>query len=96
MSATEPVRVAVIGTGMIGQDHIRRLSTVLSGARVVAVNDVDPARSAEVAAGVGATPYASGEEAIAATDVDAVVVTSWGGSHEQYVVASIAAGKPVF
>jgi myo-inositol 2-dehydrogenase/D-chiro-inositol 1-dehydrogenase len=38
----------------------------------------------------------TGEEAIAADDVDAVMVTSWGGSHEQYVVAAIGAGKPVF
>jgi myo-inositol 2-dehydrogenase/D-chiro-inositol 1-dehydrogenase len=29
-------------------------------------------------------------------DVDAVLVTSWGPTHEEYVLASIAAGKPVF
>jgi myo-inositol 2-dehydrogenase/D-chiro-inositol 1-dehydrogenase len=96
VSATEPVRVAVIGVGMIGQDHIRRLSTVLAGARVVAVSDVDADRAKGVAATVGATAYATGEEAVAAVDVDAVMVTSWGGSHEQYVTAAIAAGKPVF
>jgi myo-inositol 2-dehydrogenase/D-chiro-inositol 1-dehydrogenase len=28
------LKVAVIGTGMIGQDHIRRMSKVLSGVRV--------------------------------------------------------------
>jgi myo-inositol 2-dehydrogenase/D-chiro-inositol 1-dehydrogenase len=35
------VNVGVIGVGMIGQDHIRRLTHVLSGARVTAVNDTD-------------------------------------------------------
>ena len=35
------VNVGVIGVGMIGQDHIRRLTHVLSGARVSAVTDVD-------------------------------------------------------
>src|SRR6266481_5919337 len=37
------VRVGVIGTGMIGQDHIRRITQVLSGGEVVAVTDVDAA-----------------------------------------------------
>ena len=35
------VRVGVIGVGMIGQDHIRRITQVLTGGSVTAVNDVD-------------------------------------------------------
>ena len=35
------VRVGVIGTGMIGQDHIRRITQVLSGAGIVAVSDAN-------------------------------------------------------
>jgi myo-inositol 2-dehydrogenase/D-chiro-inositol 1-dehydrogenase len=31
------VRVGVIGTGMIGQDHIRRITQVVSGGAVTAV-----------------------------------------------------------
>ena len=45
------VRVGVIGVGMIGQDHIRRITQVLTGGVVVAVNDVDAARARQVAAG---------------------------------------------
>jgi myo-inositol 2-dehydrogenase/D-chiro-inositol 1-dehydrogenase len=89
--------VGVIGTGMIGQDHIRRLTRVLSGAQVVAVTDVDAEVAQKVADGVpGARAYAEGEELIADPAVDAVVVCSWGPTHEQYVLASIAAGKHVF
>jgi myo-inositol 2-dehydrogenase/D-chiro-inositol 1-dehydrogenase len=90
------LNVGVIGTGMIGQDHIRRMTGVLSGVRVVAVADVNPVLAAEVGARTGATVRAAGEDVIADPAVDAVVVCSWGPSHEQYVLASIAAGKPVF
>jgi myo-inositol 2-dehydrogenase/D-chiro-inositol 1-dehydrogenase len=91
------LRVGVIGTGMIGQDHIRRMTKVLSGVRVAAVTDVDADTAASVAARVpGATVHATGEDLIADDMVDAVVVFSWGPTHEQYVQASIAAGKPVF
>ena len=90
------VRIGVIGTGMIGQDHIRRLSQVLAGASVVAVTDVDATRAQETAAVVGARVHASGRAVVDDVEVDAVVVTSWGPTHEEYVLASIAAGKNVF
>jgi myo-inositol 2-dehydrogenase / D-chiro-inositol 1-dehydrogenase len=91
------VNVGVIGVGMIGQDHIRRLTHVLSGARVTAVNDTDFERTQTVADGLAdARPYKSGQELIEAPDVDTVVVCSWGPTHEEYVLASIAAGKQVF
>src|SRR5262245_968473 len=91
------VRVGVIGVGMIGQDHIRRLTQVLSGASVVAVTDVDPARAQTVADGLpGVRVHATGRELIADETVDAVMVTSWGATHEEYVLAGIEAGKPVF
>ncbi len=43
-----------------------------------------------------ATVHATGEELVADPNVDAVLVCSWGPTHETYVLASIAAGKPVF
>lgn len=89
------VNVGVIGVGMIGQDHIRRLTTVLAGSRVTAVTDVDLDRAKSVAP-EGATVHGSGQELIADPGVDAVVVTSWGPTHEEYVLAGIAADKQVF
>ncbi len=96
------VAVGVIGVGMIGQDHIRRITQVLTGGAVVAVNDVDAARAGQVAAGLasaglqGATVHATAAGLIADDTVDAVLVASWGPAHEEQVLAAIGAGKPVF
>ncbi len=91
------INVGIIGVGMIGQDHIRRLTQVVTGAAVVAVTDVNAEGAQQVAAGIpGAKVFATGQDLIAHDSVDAVVVTSWGPTHEEYVLAAIAAGKPVF
>jgi myo-inositol 2-dehydrogenase / D-chiro-inositol 1-dehydrogenase len=90
------IRIGVIGTGNIGQDHIRRITQALSGGRVVAVTDIDPARAQKIAQGLGGRAETSGHNLITAKDVDAIIVTSIGSTHEEFVLAAIAAGKPVF
>ena len=92
------LKLGVIGTGAIGQEHIRRCSKVLQGATVVAVSDinVDGARETLRRLDLQAEVYADGFEVINSPDVDAVLVTSWDPTHETFTLAAVAAGKPVF
>lgn len=92
------LNIGVIGTGAIGQDHIRRCSKVLQGGRIVAVTDINREHATKVIRdlGIEANIYADGHEVINAKEVDAVLVTSWGPSHEEFVLAAVAAGKYVF
>ena len=92
------LNIGVIGTGAIGRDHIRRITNTLSGARVTAVTDVQAGAAQDTVStyGLDAQVFATGQEVIASPDVDAVLVTSWGPTHEEFVLAAIAAGKPVF
>ena len=89
------VRIGMIGPGGMGQAHIDRIHTVIAGGRVVAVSDLDTARAAEVAGRIGAVAYPDSASLIA-SDVDAVMVCSYGPAHELDVLGAIAAGKPVF
>jgi myo-inositol 2-dehydrogenase / D-chiro-inositol 1-dehydrogenase len=88
--------IGVVGTGMIGQDHIRRITDVLAGGRVVAVTDADSSRAEEAAGKPGAKVYPDAASLIAAPEVEAVLICSWGPAHEEAIMPAIAAAKPVF
>ncbi|MFG3660537.1 Gfo/Idh/MocA family protein [Streptomyces sp. NPDC047706] len=92
----ELLGVAVLGAGHMGADHIRRLDRVVSGARVAAVADPDPARAKEAAAGIdGVTVHAEAEAALDAPGVGAVLIASPGPAHEEGLHAAFARGLPV-
>lgn len=92
------LRIGVVGTGAIGAEHSRRITQELTGAQIVAMSDINLEQSQAVIdrLGLNAKVYATGQELINSPEVDAVMVTSWGATHEEYVLAAIAAGKPVF
>ena len=60
------------------------------------MTDIDLARAQRIAKDLGGRAESTGQNVIAAKDVNAVIVTSIGSTHEGYVLAAIAAGKPVF
>lgn len=95
---TEPgtLGVAVIGTGKMGADHVRRIHEVVSGARVSAVVDVDAERAERIAARVdGCTAYTDPAAAMAAADVDAVLIASPGPAHEAALLQAFGHDLPV-
>jgi myo-inositol 2-dehydrogenase / D-chiro-inositol 1-dehydrogenase len=93
--ATE-LRVAVIGVGMMGADHVARLHGRISGARVVVVSDAFTEKADQVATAVpGCRVIADPLAAIADPEVDAVLVASPGTFHEEQVLACVERGIPV-
>lgn len=88
--------IGVIGAGIMGADHVRTIANHVAGAHVVAVCDQDPARARAAAAlADGARTIDDPSALIAAPDVEAVLIASPDDTHAGYVLACIAAGKPV-
>ncbi|QNN53759.1 Gfo/Idh/MocA family protein [Nocardioides mesophilus] len=93
--ATSVVRVGVVGAGAMGAAHVQTLTRWVGGARVSAVHDADPERTAQVAQLAGARAAASAEQLVGADDVDAVLVAAPDPLHEELVLACLAGGLPV-
>lgn len=89
------VRVGVVGVGVMGADHARKIARVVSGAELVAVSDFDAAVASTVAAELDATVHADGFALIEHDGVDAVVIATRDDTHPDLVHAALAAGKPV-
>ncbi|KIZ18850.1 Gfo/Idh/MocA family protein [Streptomyces natalensis] len=96
MTSQGTLGVAVIGTGRMGADHVRRIDEVISGARVAAVVDIDEARVKSVADGIeGAVPYTDPAAAMADPAVDAVLIASPGPAHEAALLTAFDHDLPV-
>ncbi|MBJ7338959.1 Gfo/Idh/MocA family oxidoreductase [Mycolicibacterium sp.] len=90
------LRIAVLGVGIMGADHVARLTSRISGARVTVVNDYLAEKAEKVAAGIpGCRAISDPLDAIADPDVDAVVLATPGPTHEKQLLACIEHDKPV-
>ncbi len=93
---TKTLRVAVIGAGRMGADHIKRLSTRIHGAEVAAVVDVDLARAEAAIEGIeGAVALASADEALNNGDVNAVLIATPGFLHEEILYKALEKDFPI-
>jgi myo-inositol 2-dehydrogenase / D-chiro-inositol 1-dehydrogenase len=90
------VRIAVLGVGLMGADHVARITSRISGARVTVVNDYLTEKAEQVATSVpGARVAGDPLDAIAADDVDAVLLATPGPTHEKQLLACLEHRKPV-
>src|SRR4029078_1997751 len=93
-SSSRPLRVGVIGVGLMGADHAERLAKPTANATLVAVADPDLARAQQLAAGfTDVTAYADALELIRDERVDAVLIASPRFVHPEQLQACIEAGK---
>lgn len=90
------LKIGIIGTGAIGRTHVERITHRLQGGQVIACADAKLEFCRPTAEQYGLKAYETGEDLIQDPSVEAVVVTTGDPWHERYVLAAIAAGKPVF
>jgi predicted dehydrogenase len=90
-----PLRMGVIGVGVVGKAHVRRLLSGAADATLVAVADESTAHADAVAAGSGVDAARSVPDLLARSDVDAVIVAVPSGLHAPVTVAALEAGKHV-
>ena len=91
----EPLRIAVLGVGLMGAFHVDALSKRIRGAQVTVVNDLFADKAAAVAGSVGARVVADPIDAISDPEVDAVLIATPGAAHDEQVNACLDRGVPV-
>jgi myo-inositol 2-dehydrogenase / D-chiro-inositol 1-dehydrogenase len=90
------LRIAVLGVGVMGADHVARITSRISGARVAVVNDYLTEKAEQIATAVPGSRVAGDPlDAIAADDVDAVLLATPGPTHEKQLLACLEHRKPV-
>jgi myo-inositol 2-dehydrogenase/D-chiro-inositol 1-dehydrogenase len=96
MSTTKELRVGVVGAGMMGADHVARITHRITGATVSAIIEPDEQRAAAaIQASRGAQSFSRIEDALDAGAVDAVLIAVPGQFHEPVLLTTLEAGLPI-
>ncbi len=90
------LRFGIIGVGIIGQGHAKRLTAEESPADLVAVADQNPEAARKIAAEHGVEAAADVTALLARPDVDAVIIAVPSGLHAEVTIQALDAGKHVF
>ncbi|MDH4290494.1 MAG: Gfo/Idh/MocA family oxidoreductase [Aquincola sp.] len=89
------IRFALAGCGRISKNHFDAVGHYQTEAELVDVCDIDPAALAAAVGRTGARGHASLDQMLAATDADAVALTTPSGLHPQQAMQVAAAGRHV-
>jgi len=95
MTASEALRMGVVGVGVIGRAHVRRIASREAATTLVAVADQNPEAAQTLAAEYGVEAADSVEALLGREDLDAVVIAVPSGLHAELAVAALRAGKHV-
>ncbi len=91
------IRMGLIGAGRMGKVFAHTLAFTVAEADLIAVADVNPQTSAEVAARYGIKHhYTDYHDLLKREDIDAVVVVTPTATHAEVIEAAAAAGKHIF
>jgi len=88
-------KFAIVGAGVIGKHHGMVMTQLRDQLKLVAVADTALDKAVALAAAHGGTAYASLGEALAAEEIDVVVVCTPTGRHGEVAIEALSAGKHV-
>ncbi|MEZ5934623.1 MAG: Gfo/Idh/MocA family oxidoreductase [Alphaproteobacteria bacterium] len=88
------LRYGLIGTGLMGQEHIRFLNH-LDGAVVTAVADPDPGMREQAAMLAGAEAFFDHRALLASDLVDALIIASPNHTHRDVLIDALATDLPI-
>ena len=96
MTATDDLRIGVLGVGRIGTMHVDLIANRTDNASMTGVFDVFDEGADAVARRFGVTKFGSIEELLSSNQVDAVAICTSTDTHVDLMVAAAEAGKAIF